>query len=172
MEERILASAKTDVESVEDAFGKVREKGTKIAKHVTDLTNLMKIRDDNIRALENEIQSKKAAAKGYRTEIGKIKPDPLTPASEITSRTKAADELETKVGEAETKIKALKADNAKAADMLKGLTDLGVQVGKLSGQEVGSIGKSLAARFGDLDKVTDLVGAVGGIVNNAAGIHT
>ena len=172
MEERILASAKTDVESVEDAFGKVREKGTKIAKHVTDLTNLMKIRDDNIRALENEIQSKKAAAKGYRTDIGKIKPDPLTPASEITSRTKAADELETKVGEAETKIKALKADNAKAADMLKGLTDLGVQVGKLSGQEVGSIGKSLAARFGDLDKVTDLVGAVGGIVNNAAGIHT
>ncbi len=172
MEERILASAKTDVDSVEDAFGKVRDKGTKIGKHVTDLTNLMKMRDDNIRALENEIQSKKAAAKGYLAEIGKISADPLTPAGEITSRSKAANELASKVGEAETKIKTLKADNAKGADVLKVLTDLGVQVGKLSGQDVGSVSKSLAARFGDLDKVTDLVSAVGGIVNGAAGVHT
>lgn len=55
IEERIFAKAKKDVNAVAAAFDEAKAKGSSLAKHMTELKQLMTYRDQQIRHLQNEL---------------------------------------------------------------------------------------------------------------------
>jgi chromosome segregation ATPase len=171
MEKRVLGNVQKDVEAIQAAFGGVKDKNSSLAKHVTELRNLMKVRQDSILKLENDMMPQKAASKSYATDIAKLSGDPTVEPSEIAKKQKAATAVSAKLEEMEGKIKSLKADNAKAQEMLKGLTDLNLDLDKFSGQSANTMLGNLKERFSKLEGWTDLGNTVGGLVNSASGIH-
>lgn len=172
MEKRILASAQKDVEVIQSAFGGVKDKGNALGKHVSELRNLVKVRDDKVTALENDMRKYKVAALSYSKDIVKLITDQSVDTGEVKAKAKACDEVNTKLTDVEDKIKALKADNAQAEIVLKALTDLGVQIDKFSSQAANTLAGNLKERFGKLDGWTDLGNSVGGLVNSAGGLHS
>jgi hypothetical protein len=171
MEKRTLASVQKDLESLQDVFSGMKDKKSSLAKHVTALQNLIKVREDNIAKLENEILPHKAAAKSFEADIVKIKGDPTVDQSEVGKKTKAIIDTNSKIAELENKMKAMGADNAKAQELLKGLEALNIDIDKVSTQTPNTLLGNLKERFSKLDGWTDLGNSVGGLVNSASGAH-
>jgi hypothetical protein len=150
----------------------VKDKGNALGKHVSELRNLIKVRDDKVAALENDMRKYKVAALSYSKDIVKLITDQSVDTGEVKAKAKACDEVNAKLTDVEDKIKALKADNAQAEIVLKALTDLGVQIDKFSSQAANTLAGNLKERFSKLDGWTDLGNSVGGLVNSAGGLHS
>jgi len=60
IEKKLMANLSKDVESLAAALAPVESKKSSIAKHVTELRNLSKIKQDSIQGLQAEIQKKTA----------------------------------------------------------------------------------------------------------------
>ena len=165
MEKKILANVQKDVKRIEDALKPVKGANTSIAKHVTELQNVMKVRDDSARSLEEQIKKKKAEIGGYESALNKIKGDPEMK-KEVVARLKG------QIRDIEKKIASMKADNVKAQDLLKTLTDMNVEVEKLSGTSSSTVSGNLKARFSSLDGWSQLGSDVGGLTSAISGAHS
>ena len=171
-EKKLLSNVTKDVEAITNAFGGVKDKGASLKKHVTELSNLVKIREDRVRSLENDIKKYKVEAASYSKNVAALNAAPLVNTSKVKSNQKACDELVVKLNEANAKITALKADNQKAADLLKGLTDLGVELDKVSGQGPNTLLGNLKQRYTSVDGWLDLSNSLGSLSSGISSVHS
>ena len=160
-----------DVEAVQAAFGGVSKTGSSLAKHVTELQNLVKIREDEIRRLEMDLKKYRVAATSYSKQVVELEKARVVDTSKLKARQKSTEQMSTQLDESIARIGTLKADNAKAAAILKDLTDLGLQLDKLSGQAPNTLLGNLKERFGSVNGWLDLSGQLGGIAGGASGVH-
>jgi hypothetical protein len=167
-EKHILANVQKDVDAVLAAFNGAKGKGSALAKHVTELSNLMNVRKDRISSLQNEVLKGTAAAKSYATEIAKLANDPTVDAKAVSGKKKAAEELGAKLTALGANIKALEADNQEAQKVLDSLTALGASVDRLSGETAGSMSARIAKRLQTADGWLKLAGNVGGLATAAS----
>lgn len=170
-EKKILANVQKDVKKIEDALKPVKGANTAIARHVTELQNVMKVRADTAKSLEQEIKKKKAEIGGYEKSLNQIKNDP-TMKKEVASRQKKIGSLKAQIKGIEKKIAGVKADKVKAQDMLDQLTSMNVEIDKLSGTSSSTVGGNLKARFTSLDGWTELGNDVGGLTSAISGAHS
>jgi chromosome segregation ATPase len=172
IEKKLMANVSKDVETVRNALKPLDNCKSSLAKHVTELRNLMKIREDNIRQYNTEIQKQTVAARSYASALDKLKTDPSIPGAEISKRQKKIDGLNAELKSTSDSIKKLESDNAAAQKMLDDLEAMNVQLDKISGQSANSLAGNLKARFTSLDGWVDLGNTVGSLINTSSGIHT
>jgi chromosome segregation ATPase len=171
IEKKLMANLAKDVETVQNALKPLDVSKSNIAKHVTELRNLMKIRQDNISKYKNEVMKHKASVKGYMDGLSQLKSKQGVEASEIAKRQKSIDAVNADLKASEEKIAKLEQENAAGQKLLTELDKLGVDLEAISGRAANSIAGNLKERFTKLDGWTDLGNTVGGLVNSASGLH-
>lgn len=169
-EKKLLANVQKDVEAIQAAFGGALTKGSSLRKHVTELANLIKIREDQIQALLNDVKKYKVEAVSYAKNVAALSKVGHLDASKLKAKEKACNEMSAKLDQATAKIAELQGDNAKARELLKGLTDFGVSLDKLSGEGPNSLLGNLKNRFKGIDGWLDLGNQLGGLVGGAGGL--
>lgn len=174
-EKKILASATKDVEAIQQAFGGVKDKSSSLKKHVTELSNLILMREGKLTELDNDVKKYTAQAAGYDKIVvaldAELKKGALVDAGKIAAKKKASTDVTAKLKDSQAKITAIKADNQKARDLLKELSSLGVELDKVSGQGASTLLGNIKARFSGVDGWLDLSNTVGGLAGSAAGAH-
>lgn len=170
-EKKLLNNIKTDIEGVRAAMTGVSEKGSKIAKHVTELQNVIKIKEDQIRAIENDSRKYLVDANKFKGELAKLKAlgaSEVLDAKKLATKQKGSDEINAKLTKLATQVGTLKADILKSKELLKQLQDLGVDIAKVSGQAPNSVLGNLKDRFTSVDGWLDAAGTAGSLVGGAA----
>ena len=171
-EKKILASATKDVEAIQAAFG---DKSSALKKHVTELSNLILIREGKLTELDTDVKKFAAQAGGYDKIVlaldAELKKGALVDTAKLASKKKASVDINAKLLETQKTITAIKADNQKARDLLKGLTALGLDLDKVSGQAPSTLLGNIKARYSGVDGWIDLSNTVGGLASGAAGAH-
>ena len=171
IEKKLMANVAKDVETVKNALNPVAASNSSIAKHVTELRNLMKIREDNIGKYRTEIQKQTAAIGGYKAALDKLKGDPSIQPAELAKRQKNIDALNEKVKSTEADIKKLETSNATGQKILDDLTQLNIQLDKISGQSANTLAGNLKQQVTTLDGWINLGNNVGGLISTASGVQ-
>ena len=177
-EKKILANVRADVKMIEESFKPMEKGKNSLAKHVTELRNVMRVRLDTTKQLKVSLQKKKAEIGGYDTQLGKLgaaiaqqaEPDKKIVA-QIASRQKKVIALKKQVQVVERKMVKMDADNVKAETVLKRLEDLNIQLDKVSGQSGSTLSGVLKERFTSVDGLIGLSGDLGGLVGGISGAH-
>jgi predicted RNase H-like nuclease (RuvC/YqgF family) len=172
IEKKLMANVTKDVELVKNAMKPLDTVKSSLAKHVTELRNLMKIRENNIRQQNTEIQKYTASANGYTAALDKLKTDPSILPAEIAKRQKTIDGLNAQLKSCADSIKKMESQNAAGQKLLDDLVSMNVELDKISGQAANSLLGNLKARYTTLDGYIEVGNTVGGMVNSASGIHS
>jgi predicted RNase H-like nuclease (RuvC/YqgF family) len=171
IEKKLMANLAKDVETVQNALKPLDVSKSNIAKHVTELRNLMKIREDNIGKYKNEMLKYKASAKGYTDSLSQLKSKQAADPAEIAKRQKSIDAVNADLKESEGKIAKLEQENTAGRKLLDELSKLNVDLEAISGRVANSVAGNLKERFTKVDGWIDLGNTVGSLVNSASGIH-
>jgi hypothetical protein len=171
IEKKLMANLAKDVETVQSALKPLDVSKSNIAKHVTELRNLMKIREDNIGKYKIEVMKHKASAKGYTDSLSLLKSKQAADAGEIAKRQKSIDAVTADLKESEGKIAKLEQENVAGQKLLDDLSKLNVDLEAISGRVANSVAGNLKERFTKVDGWIDLGNTVGSLVNSASGIH-
>ena len=164
LEKRILGSVARDVLAVRQAMSDADAGRTGIAKHVTELRNLIAKREDTIRQLKADTLRSAAEAKGLDAPA-----DGLTPA-EAARRKRAVAEVRAALHETERRIAGLEDRNAQGAALLHDLQDMVGDLGKLSAQPAETFLGNLKAWLGKPDEAAGLVATAGTLTSAASGL--
>ena len=174
-EKKILASATKDVEAIQQAFGGVKDKSSSLKKHVTELSNLILMREGKLGELDTDVRKFTAQAAGYEKIVNalesELKKGALVDTGKIAAKKKASADVSAKLKDSQTKIEAIKADNKDARKLLNDLTSLGVELDKVSGQGASTLLGNIKARYSGVDGWIDLTNTVGGLASSASGAH-
>jgi chromosome segregation ATPase len=144
-----------------------------MAKHVTELQNLVKERATRITELKQEQAKKKAEAFGYIKQVDEI----ISKAGDsavkgIAAKKKAqADKVMQECEKLAGQIAQLEKHNTDSQQLLRDLSDYGVEIGKLSGHSGSTLLGNLKTKLTSLDGLGDILSSTGSIVNSASGIH-
>lgn len=166
------------MKKVAEALKPLEGKRTAIAKHVTELRNVMKVREDSLKKIEMSVKEKKAQLGGYVSQLSKLEtaiaqqdaPDKKIVA-EIASRKKKVEGLRKQIDSIGGKMTKMKKDNQDARDLLKQLEDIGVELDKISGQSANTVLGNLKGRFTSVDGWIELSNDVGGLLSGISGAH-
>ena len=177
-EKKILENVRSDVKKVEAALKPMDGVKTSLAKHVTELRNVMKKRNDDMKQFKSNLQEKKAQIGGYEklllelnAEVAKqATPDKKTLA-EVASRQKKVIKLKKQVQDIEKKMAKAEQVNREADVLLKDLENMNVQLEKISGQSASTVAGNLKARFTSLEGLAEVSGEVGGLLSGISGAH-
>ena len=177
-EKKILENVKKDVKKVTEALKPLDKTKSSLAKHVTEMRNVMKVRLDSTKQLKTDIQKKKAEIGGYdtqlkllRTELAKQAPPDKKMLAEIASRETKMVKIKKQVGLIERKMAKMDVDNKAAQALLTELEDMNIQLEKISGQSANTVASNLKERFSSLDGWIELGNDVGGLVGGVSGAH-
>jgi uncharacterized protein YhaN len=168
MEKRLL---KTVAEDVKKTVGALKGGEGSIDKHVTELQNLLKKHEDDIKTLQTELKKYQAIAKGYQAELNKIGPEAIVDAKERSNRETAIVAVQKDIDKTLSSIANLEKDNQKGEKLLKELEDLGADLKRISTQVPNTILGNLKERFTSLEGINDTVNQLGQIVSGASGCH-
>jgi hypothetical protein len=177
-EKKILTNVQNDVKKIEAALKPMDGVKTSLAKHVTELQNVMKVRVDSIRQVKTNLQEKKAQIGGYdgqltklTAEMAKLPEQDKKMLAEIASRQKKVADLKKKVQQLEKSIVKMEQDNVEAKALLKQLEDMNIQLEKISGQSASTVASNLKARFSSPEGWIELGNDVGGLASGISGAH-
>jgi hypothetical protein len=148
-----------------------QEKGSKLAKHATELQNLIKIKEDQLGAIENEAKKYLVEANRYKSELAKLNAlgaAELLDQKKLKAKQKASEDINAKLKTLVGQFSAIRSDVNKSKELLKGLSALGVDLAKVSGQAPNTVLSNLKERFTSVDGWLDVAGTVGGLTGGAA----
>lgn len=178
IEKKILTNVQKDVKKIEEALKPVEGVKSSLAKHVTELRNVVKVRLDSTRQIKSSIQEKKAQIGGYDAQLAKLtaalagqKPPDKDMLKEVASRKKKIEALKKQIAGLDKKLVKIDQDNQGAALLLKQLMDMNVQLDKISGQSASTVAGNLKERFTSVDGWIDLGNDVGGVLSGISGAH-
>lgn len=177
-EKKILENVKSDVKKITEALKPLDKTKSSLAKHVTEMRNVMKVRIDSTKQLKTDIQKKKAEIGGYdsqlkllRIELVKQSPPDKKMLAEIASREAKIAKIKKQVASIERKMAKMDQDNKAAQDILTELEDMGVQLEKISGQSANTVASNLKARLTSAEGLIELSGELGSVVGGISGAH-
>ena len=178
IEKKILTNVQKDVKKIEEALKPVEGVKSSLAKHVTELRNVVKVRLDSTKQIKSSIQEKKAQIGGYDAQLAKLtaalagqKPPDKAMLVEVASRKKKIEALKKQIAGLDKKLVKIDQDNQGAAQLLKQLMDMNVQLEKISGQSASTVAGNLKERFTSVDGWLDLGNEVGGVLSGISGAH-
>jgi len=170
IEKKLMANLTADVEKVREAMDAASQAKGNLAKHVTEMKNLINIRTGHIKELEGAIQKAEAPAQRMLTDlIGLAKDKSLDP-SNLAKRRVEAIKMVDGIKETRARIAKLEEDNAQSLTVL---ADLERMVGDLSGlstRTANTLGDNLKKKFGSLEGVMDVGKQVMGLGQAAGGL--
>lgn len=177
-EKKILTNVQKDVKKIEDALKPVAGAKTSLAKHVTELRNVMKVRLDSTKQLKAEIQKKKAEIGGYEAPLTKLtaavaaqNPPDKKMLAEIVSRKKNIAKVKKQVQAIDKRIVQAAADNVAAQSLLNDLEAMNIDLEKISQTSGSSLGGNLKERFTSLKGWMELSDDLGGLASGISGAH-
>jgi chromosome segregation ATPase len=178
MEKKILKNVQNDVKKIAEALKPIEGKKSDIAKHITELLNVMKVRVDSLKKIEMSVKEKKAQIKGYESQLSKLesaigqqKPPDKNIVAEIASRKKKVEALKKQINSLDSKTTQMNRDNQDAQALIDELKAMNVELDKISGQSANTILGNLKARFTSVDGWIELSNDVGGLVSGISGVH-
>jgi DNA repair exonuclease SbcCD ATPase subunit len=165
-EKRTLENCKKDVEAIETALG---QKGSAVTAHIKQLGNLVAVREDRVKKLEQEILKHTGAISGYDRdiqELSKLKPaEALVPGGAVQKLKKASADANKAVDALKGQIKAMKEANKQANDTLDKLKSLSVQIDDLLGTPTKGVLQSLKESAKEVDTWMGACDTVGNLLN-------
>lgn len=177
-EKKILANVEKDVKTVEAALKPIAGAKTSLAKHVTEMRNVMKVRLDSTKSLIMEVKKKNAEIGGYEAQLKKLaealakqSPPDKAMLTEVASRKKKVDALKKQVQTLAQKMAMMKSDNEKAQALLTQLEDMSIDLEKISATAGSSLRGNLKKRFTSVDGWIELGNDVGGLASGVSGAH-
>jgi hypothetical protein len=178
IEKKILENVKKDVQKVTEALKPLDKTKSSLAKHVTEMQNVMKVRLDSTKQLKTEIHKKKVEIGGYdsqlkllRTELAKQSPPDKKMLAEIASREKKIVNIKKQIGAIDSKMAKMEVDNKAAQALLDELKDMNIQLEKISGQSANTVASNLKERFSSSDGWISLGEDLGGLAAGVSGAH-
>jgi len=176
-EKKILANVQKDVKVVEAALKPLDTTRSNLAKHVTELVNVMKLRTDAMKQIKSKVQEKNAQIGGYQAQLDKLDaalkqqtPPDKKMLAESASRRKKIAALNKQVDSLKAQVTKAEQDNKDAVQLLQKLRDMNVQLDKISGQSASTVAGNLKERFKKLDGWIDLGNDLGGLVSGVSGL--
>lgn len=176
-EKKILTNVQKDVKVVEAALKPLDTTRSNLAKHVTELLNVMKLRTDSMKQIKSKVQEKNAQIKGYQAQLDKLDvelkkqtPPDKKILAESASRRKKITALDKQVTSLKAQMVKADQDNKEAVQLLQKLRDMNVQLDKISGQSASTVAGNLKERFKKLDGWTDLGNDLGGLASGVSGL--
>lgn len=163
MEKHILGNLARDVLTIRQALSEASAGQTGIAKHVTELKNLIAKREDTIRALKVDTAKFAVEVKAYDAEAGADGPD-------AARRKKAVAAIQAGLQATERKIRDLEAKNALGEALLHDLADMVGDLGRISTQPGETFIGNLKTWLGKPDEAAGLVATLGILTNVGAGL--
>lgn len=172
MEKRTMEEVKKDVAAVRAAFDGAKGKGSTLAKHATELHNLMKIRQDNIAKIRFQLLKYEAQSSGILKAIEQLKTDKTVSREALEAKTKQFGLLTERIRQANKEISSLEHHNEDAEKLLRSLKELNVSLETIVGQAPNSIWETWKNHFTNLDNLANWFGSLGGSVSSISGIHS
>jgi chromosome segregation ATPase len=176
-EKKILTNVQKDIKVVEAALKPLDNTRSNLAKHVTELLNVMKLRTDSMKQIKSKVQEKNAQIKGYQAQLDKLDAElkKQTPPdkkilAESASRRKKITALDKQVNTLKAQLTRADQDNKEAVQLLQKLRDMNVQLDKISGQSASTVAGNLKERFKKVDGWIDLSNELGGLVSGVSGL--
>lgn len=170
-EKKLLSNLKGDVEDIQQAMTGMRDKGTKLTKHVTELQNLIKIKEDQLQQIEADAKKYIVQARSYEVELGKLTvlvANGMLDEKAFKAKQKASKEVSAKLAELTTTFAKTRHDLAKSKLLLNNLTALGVDLDKVSGHAPNSVLSNIKDKATSVDGWLEMTGTVGGLVGASA----
>lgn len=169
-EKRLLGNVKSDLKTLASALKPVDKASSSIAKHVTELTNLNKIRRGKLPALKSDVKKHTVALKSYRSKLSEVVRAPAIDLREFAKRLDKVDAEKAKLAALTAKITKMERDIQEADDLIKEIEDLGVDLDKVNMQAPSTILGNLKTRFTSLDGWLDLANEAGGLSSGVSGL--
>ena len=163
MEKHILGNLARDVLTIRQALSEASAGQTGIAKHVTELKNLIAKREDTIRALKADTAKFAAEVKAHDAQAGADDHD-------AAKRKKAVAALQAGLQTTERKIRDLEDKNASGEALLHDLADMVGDLGRISTQPGETFIGNLKTWLGKPDEAAGLVATLGILTNVGAGL--
>jgi DNA repair exonuclease SbcCD ATPase subunit len=170
-EKKLLANIQQDVEVIRTAMSGVQDKSSKLAKHATELQNLIKLKQDQLAAIENDAKKYLVEANKYKSELARLNAlaaTALLDQKKLKAKQKASDDINAKLKALVGQFSAIRSDVNKSKELLKGLSDLGVDLAKVTNQAPNTVLGNVKDRFTSIDGWLDVAGTVGGLTGGAA----
>lgn len=176
-EKKILANVEKDVKVVEAALKPLASTKSNLAKHVTELVNVMKVRADSTKQIKSKVLEKNAQINGYQAQLDKLDaelkkqtPPDKKMLAESASRRKKINALNKQVSSLKTQMTRADQDNKDAVQLLQKLRDMNVQLDKISGQSANTVAGNLKERFKKVDGWIELSNDLGGLAGGVSGL--
>lgn len=176
-EKKILANVQKDVKVVEAALKPLENTRSNLAKHVTELLNVMKLRTDSMKQIKSKVQEKNAQINGYKAQLDKLDAELKKQAppdkkilAESASRRKKITALEKQVNTLKAQMTRADQDNKEAVQLLQKLRDMNVQLDKISGQSASTVAGNLKERFKKVDGWIEFSNELGGLTSGVSGL--
>ena len=155
IEKKLMANLTGDVDKVRQALDTAAQAGGALAKHVTEMQNLIKLRADSIKDLETALQKAEAPAKRLAADLSNLKDDSLE-AGDIAKRRSEAEKLTQEIDETKAKIAKLEQDNAQSEALLADLETMVGDLGVLSTRSANSMAGNLKKKLTSVEGVMEV----------------
>ena len=170
-EKRVLENARKDVDAVLAAFNGVKGKGSALAKHATELSNLIKVREDGIKKMTFEVTKYDGLCKKYYEDLRQLYKNPMASQNAIDSKRKEIDEVKAALDNVKEKKAKLETSNEEAGKLLDSLKALGVSLDKITGEAPNTIENALTNHVNNLNNWVSYLNAAGSTFSGISGMH-
>ena len=171
MEKRALHKVEEDLTGLKAAFGKVDASNSSLGKHITELMNLMRIREDSVSKLEIGVAKKVGEIAGFARSLAELRKDPIINSADIDDMMKSADKVEGEMNSIKKDIASLRAKNAGAQKVLDELDELKINLDKLARHDPNTILSNISAILKNGDAMLNLMSNVGGAFQAVGAMH-
>lgn len=163
-EKKILANVQSDMKQIADALKPMESGKSSLKKHVTELENVIRVRQDSSKKLEHELKKKGVELQSYRKCLAAL---PESKDKEL--KKKEVKKIEKHVAKTQAKLNQLSSDIVASKSVLNELKDLGISLEKVSGQSANTVLGNLKERFSKIDGWVGLGKEVGGMGSSISG---
>lgn len=171
IEKKLMANLTADVEKVREALDTAAQAKGSLGKHVTEMGNLIKLRDDDIQELEQALKKAEAPAKRLAGDLGTLN-DELLPRAEIAKRRSAVEDMLDEVDGIKAKIAKLEEDNAQSRMVMADLETLVGDLSGLSTRTANTVGGNLKKKLTSVEGLLDVGKQVMGLGQAASKLGT
>lgn len=164
-EKKILASVQGDMKKIADALKPMEAGRNDLKKHVTELENYIKMREDDSAKLKFEVDKKWAEFLSYKKCLAA-----MPESKDKEAKKKTLKKLEKQVVQVKGKISKMSRDIEPSKNVLKELKAMGVDLEKVSGQSANTVLGNLKERYSSIDGWVQLGNDAGGMLSGTAGV--
>ncbi|MFY9211279.1 MAG: hypothetical protein WAO69_09150 [Aestuariivita sp.] len=175
-ETRLLKQVESDLKELQSVLDKANSSRGKMGGHLSDMNNLVKMKEDKIAKLLVDINKKSAELTSYEAEQTKLMAELAKSASNKSAlkkhaaNSKIVDTLKKDIATARKKVSKVKSGMAQSKELERSLKDIGVKLGDVAGLQPKSLSAQTKQLLSTSEGWLQIADTVGAFTGGASGL--